>query len=449
MTKRLFVSAIVPLVGLILPLALFAAPAQEEAAVTIPEGVDLVTPERIGNPNAQITLVWSPQQVYGPFSDIENRVSYLREKLEEWARAHPNVKIEPAVWGGDNAAFEAKLATDAAAGRAPDAVQMSDNPVYNQWLQPLDAFISREELDDFFPWTHEIMIDPADGKIKRIKFNTGTGGLWYRKDLIPDPPRSWDKLTEVGKQLQAQGMAAPIWGPTRQASTLYHLIFPMWSSQGRSWYDENERPTFGDNPEDREAMIEIFALYKRLVDEGLMPLDVLELANNMDAATEMGRGRLAIYLGNMWTSQLNEVMSEEEVDNWALTHYPQLTEDAPRSAAAGGWNYGFFAQDPEKLELAVDLVMHLYASADGMAGWCEAGGYPPSRASVYGYPAFQSRFYQELSAVLAEAKPWPSSTTMTIMVTESRNALEAMLLGQLTPEEAVDAFWEGTLDQLK
>ena len=142
-------------------------------------------------------------------------------------------------------------------------------------------------------------------------------------------------------------------------------------------------------------------------------------------------------------------MSAEEVDNWALTHYPQLTADAPRSAAAGGWNYGFFSKDTEKLELAVDLVMHLYASADGMAGWCEAGGYPPSRASVYQYPAFQSRFYQELSAVLAAAKPWPSSSTMQIMWGESRNAFEAMLLGQLTPEEAVDAFWEGSLDQLK
>ena len=447
MRKTLFVSVIMLIVGLIIPLTLFAT-GQEDEAMTIPEGVDLVTPERIGNPNAQITLVWSPQQVYSPFSDIEARTSYLREKLEEWTRAHPNVKIEPVVWGGDNAAFEAKLATDAAAGRAPDAVQISDNPVYNQWLQPLDAYLPEGELDDFFAWTHEIMIDPKDGKIKRIKFNTGTGGLWYRRDLIPEPPRSWGELIEIGKQMQSEGFADSIWAPTRQAATLYHLIFPMWSAQGREWYDESGRPTFGDNPEDKEAMVEIFAVYKRLVDEGLMPLDVLELANNMDAATEMARGRMAVYLGNMWTSQLNEVMSEEEVDNWALAHYPQLTADAPRSAAAGGWNYGFFAQDPEKLELAVDLIMHLYASADGMAGWCEAGGYPPSRESVYGYPAFQSRFYQELSTVLGSAKPWPSNTTMTIMVTESRNAMEAMLLGQLTPEEAVDSFWEDTLDQL-
>ena len=444
MTKRFYTTSIVALIALFLPLALFAT-GEAEGAMTIPEGIDLVTPERIGNPNAEITLVWSPQQVYGPFSDIEARTSYLREKLEEWTRAHPNVKIEPVIWGGDAATFYAKLAAEAASGRAPDAVQMPDLPIYNQWLQPIDEYI-RDELDDFFPWTHEIMIDPADGKIKRIKFNTGTGGLWYRRDLTPEPPRSFDELIEAAKQLQTQGMKSPV-GAVSQP--LYHLIFPMWSSQGRAWYDDNEQPTFGDNSADRDAMIEIFSVYRTLIDEGLMSLNVLELANNMDWATEMGRGTVAFFLGNMWTSQLEQAMSAEEVDNWALTHYPQMTADAPRSAAAGGWNYGFFAKDPEKLELAADLVMHLYASADGMAGWCEAGGYPPSRASVYEYPAFQSRFFQELSAVLAEAKPRPSSNTMTIMRTESRNAYEAMLLGQLTPEEAVDAFWEGTLDQLK
>ena len=180
MTKRFHIASIAALAALLLPLALIAAPAGEEV-MTIPEGIDLVTPERIGNPNAEITLVWSPQQVYGPFSDIPARTSYLREKLEEWTRAHPNVKIEPVVWGGDANAFYAKLAAEAASGRAPDAVQMPDLPIYNQWLQSIDQYV-RDELDDFFPWTHEIMIDPADGKIKRIKFNTGTGGLWYRRD---------------------------------------------------------------------------------------------------------------------------------------------------------------------------------------------------------------------------------------------------------------------------
>ena len=38
---------------------------------------------------------------------------------------------------------------------------------------------------------------------------------------------------------------------------------------------------------------------------------------------------------------------------------------------------------------------------------------------------------------------------MQVMWGEATNAYEAMLLGQLTPEEAVDAFWEGTLDQMK
>ena len=49
MTKRFYVTSIVALATMLLPLALFAT-AEAESAMTIPEGIDLVTPERIGNP---------------------------------------------------------------------------------------------------------------------------------------------------------------------------------------------------------------------------------------------------------------------------------------------------------------------------------------------------------------------------------------------------------------
>ena len=55
------------MVGMMLPAALFAAGEGESSeAVELPEGIELVTPERIGNPNGAITLRWAVQQVYSP-----------------------------------------------------------------------------------------------------------------------------------------------------------------------------------------------------------------------------------------------------------------------------------------------------------------------------------------------------------------------------------------------
>jgi multiple sugar transport system substrate-binding protein len=452
MKKSILALSIMLLIGMFLPAVLFASGAAD-SELTIPEGIDLVTTERIGNPNAEITITWWPQQSYGPFSDIATRIEYLREKLEAWSYEHPNVKIEPSPWGGSATEFYAKLAIDASSGRGPDAVQMPDLPVYNKWLAPLNDYISQSELNDFFPWTHNIMVDPDDGKIKRIKFNTGSTGLMYRRDIIDEPPRTWDEVFDLGKQLQSEGFEHGFWSITRQAATLYTLVFPMFSSYlnqtGGVWYDENERPTFGDIPAERAKMIEIYSVYKRLIDEGLMPIEIIEGQAVMDSAAVLASGDTPMYMGLVWGSQLEQVGGAGLADQWALTHSPQLSADDPQSAPAGGWNYGFFADSKETLDPAFDLVWDLYASEEGMAGWCEAGGYPPVRASVYEkYPAFSARSFQELAAVLSTAQPWPPSPTFEIMRDESRDAMEAMLLGRLTPEEAVDTFWQGTLEQL-
>ena len=55
------------------------------------------------------------------------------------------------------------------------------------------------------------MIDPVDGKLKMLWFSGVTQGLWYRKDLIPNPPRLWDEAPEIGKQMQARGSSMGTW----------------------------------------------------------------------------------------------------------------------------------------------------------------------------------------------------------------------------------------------
>ena len=177
MSKKVVIAASMLMLALILPVALFASGTSDDGSITIPEGVDLVTPERIGNPNAEITLTWAPQQVYGPFSDIEARTSYLRGRLEEWSRANPNVKIVATPWGGSSQTAMSKFIIDAAAGAAPDVAQIDDS-VDLKWLRSLDEFFTDEELDDFFEWTLGLMIDPTNDQLKKIKFATGGCQGW-------------------------------------------------------------------------------------------------------------------------------------------------------------------------------------------------------------------------------------------------------------------------------
>lgn len=441
------------MVGMMLPAALFAAgEGESSAAVELPEGIELVTPERIGNPNGAITLRWAVQQVYSPFSDIVARTDYLRERLEEWVRANPNVRIEPEVFGGDLAAWHAKVAAQAAAGRAPDAAQV-DGPNgaadFRHWLQPLDDYFSQEEIDDWMEWALDsAMIDPADGKLKLLWFTGVTQGLWYRKDLIPNPPRSWDEALEIGKQMQAQGFKYGYMASLKAGYVTWNGVLPYYFSGGNRLVDDAGEPTFGLG-ENRDRMIEVFSFYRRAMDEGVMPPNDLGSTAGTDMAADMAANNTAMFQTSIILSHLKQAMTEEQLEQWAFTYHPQQDADGPRGQVVGGWSWGFFTDDPEKLELAVSLVDHLYTSKEGMAGWCEAGGYLPVRKSVYEeFPYFSDKWNSVFGMVMDAGRPRPGVPAYSVIDESLQQAFEAMVIGQMTPEEAVDAAWENTLQQL-
>ena len=41
------------------------------------------------------------------------------------------------------------------------------------------------------------------GRMYAAPLNTGSQLLWYRKDLVPNPPATWDEMLEIARQLPA------------------------------------------------------------------------------------------------------------------------------------------------------------------------------------------------------------------------------------------------------
>jgi multiple sugar transport system substrate-binding protein len=169
------------------------APAVEDTPV-VAEDFEWVTPERVGNPNAPTTISVALEFSYSHQYDVRTRQEYLYEQFEVWARQNPDVNLTFQIYPGDIPQAHARLLEQAAAGRAPDVAMIDGQlvPLFFRFLQPLDPYITDEELDDWFVWAREGgMIDPSDGSLKALWFTTNTVGLWYRQDLIPEPPRTW------------------------------------------------------------------------------------------------------------------------------------------------------------------------------------------------------------------------------------------------------------------
>jgi trehalose/maltose transport system substrate-binding protein len=71
-----------------------------------------------------------------------------------------------------------------------------------KWIAPWPA----QDAADVKRGTLPTMIDTAtwQGQLYSAPFNTNTQLLWYRKDLVPNPPRTWDEMIGMAEQLAGQ-----------------------------------------------------------------------------------------------------------------------------------------------------------------------------------------------------------------------------------------------------
>ncbi|MFA6506477.1 MAG: extracellular solute-binding protein [Treponemataceae bacterium] len=424
---------------------------REEKSVSIPAGAQLVTADRIGNPDAPITLRYSVGLSYSHQASIPARVEYLTKASTEWAKAHPNVKLILEIQSGSLDQVLQKMMQQISSNTAPDFAMIDGMyvPLFYKHLSPIDAYVNKDEVADYFDWTRDTMIDKQDGKLKSLWFTTGGAGLWYRKDLISTPPKTWDEWIAAGNQLKAQGYKDGMiaWGAMNE-QIVYGNVLPMFYGLGGNLVDATGKPIFGVGS-DRDKMIEVFNFWLRAVKEGLVSQRIIDIKADGDMAADASKpNQVAMILANnLFISQLKSVIGKD-AGNWAFTFIPQKTAEA-KGQVAGGWNWGFFTKDPARLKAAVDFVQTVYTSKEGMAGWCYAGGYTPTRKSVLSTPQFATDEYQKSFAKVVEvARTRPGVKSYNVMTVNLQSAWQAVILGKQTPSQAVEDAYKRTMDQI-
>ncbi|MFN8215659.1 MAG: extracellular solute-binding protein [Solirubrobacterales bacterium] len=71
------------------------------------------------------------------------------------------------------------------------------------WIAPWQGKLKREVTENVFPSVLETATFEKD--VYAAPFNTNTQLLWYRKDLIPKPPQTWDQMIEMAEGLKEAG----------------------------------------------------------------------------------------------------------------------------------------------------------------------------------------------------------------------------------------------------
>ena len=273
-------------------------------------------------------------------------------------------------------------------------------------LEPLESCLA--EAPEGYNAEDILFTYGYNGETYSIPFDVSTHFLYYREDLINEPPRTWDEYLELAKGY-TQSLNAD--SPTRYGAALTALPGPelpkvfysvMWSMGGEIMDEDGS--VLVDSPDAVEAA----EYYRSLVDAGVLAPDIISwgFPNVLDA---LRTGQVAMA-GPYWNAAYPQIQASDSPykDQIAITLIPGVRQDDGsilRTPFQHGWAFVMNANSDNK-ELACGFLQYA-TSEEGMLIYAQNGG-TPARRSVLQNPDLQPREYYDLmleSLEMAEDEP--------------------------------------------
>ncbi|MFS0750429.1 ABC transporter substrate-binding protein [Oceanobacillus sp. 1P07AA] len=222
-----------------------------------------------------------------------------------------------------------------------------------------DAFYDltgKFEANDFL--SYKIQATSKDGKNYAIPFDTGSAGLYVRRDYLEEAGYTvedlqnitWEEYIEIGKDVKEATGKNLI---TNDHNDL-GIIRMMIQSSGE-WLTEEDGVT--PNIAGNESLKTSLELYKTFVDEGLLNLhsgwsQLLEAVNNDLVISQAN--------GNWFTPSITA--EESHSGNWAVVPFPRLPgiDESVNATNSGGSSF-YVLNIPGK-EQAADFLIHTFGS---------------------------------------------------------------------------------------
>ncbi|WP_101296754.1 extracellular solute-binding protein [Halegenticoccus soli] len=404
----------------------------------------LVTENRIGSSDAGTELVhWLLPDASHSQDDNPALAKVYEEFFRTWAENHSDAKIK-LEYQTNLEQMKTKLLQVAAKGSAPSMAQVDSFwvPNFTRHLQPATAAI--EDEDDWYPFVKDVIVE--NGEWQAVWKNTDCRALFYRQDLIDkyndgEPPRTWDELVRVGTEIkEREGMAGYMYNGGKWEATTFDNLAMFWA-QGGDLVDDQGTPVLGEG-KNKEALLNVFKFFERTIDSGVTPQRVANINDYGLLRQAALNGETAMFLGGNWqiATIKQNVDSEEEWKKWQVAEIPQMTADIS-ATGTGGWTVGVFEQDEEKRQAALDYA-GLFAKRENMGKFCKAGGYLPTRKSVFEEVSYFSEdpYMQVFKKLLENGRARPGVPIYLTISSEWQTAAGKVLTGQASPKKAVETM---------
>ncbi|AGP62832.1 lpqY [Mycobacterium intracellulare subsp. yongonense 05-1390] len=345
------------------------------------------------------------------------------------------------------------------------------------WALPLsDDPAGRAEPDA----TADVLPGPLstarwEGKLFAAPITTNTQLLWYRPDLVRQPPRTWDGMVREATRLHAAGQPSWIAVQANEGEGLVVWFNTLLASGGVQVLSEDgRRVTLTDTPAHRAATVGALRTLKSVAtapgadpsitrtDEGTARLAVEQgraalavnwpyaLASMLENAVKGGVPVLPLNHDPRLAGSINDVGTFVPSDEqfriayqasqkvFGFAPYPGVAPGHPAKVTIGGANLAVASTTRHRAE-AFEAIRCL-RSLQHQKYVSIAGGLPPVRTSLYSDPQFQAKYpmYTIIRRQLTDAAVRPATPVY--------QAVAIRLAATLSPITEIDP--ERTADEL-
>ena len=269
------------------------------------------------------------------------------------------------------------------------------------WILPYPAELARQVEQGTLRVPLETGI--YQGRLYTAPLATSTQLLWYRKDLVPSPPKTWNEMIQMAEDLAAQGLPHYIEVQGARYEGLTVWFNTLLTSSGGSIVSENGDVQVAHGDAARQALGVMARLAtSRAADPSL------SLGKEDDGRLAMEAGKAAFqvnYLyvyatmhapggGGAFIDELGRPTRQDtgrrvkDVFGWAP--YPSVVAGKPATVTIGGANLAVSATSRHPAE-AFDAVLCL-RNRDNQLRNAVGMGRPPTLVALYDDPALQATF---------------------------------------------------------
>jgi multiple sugar transport system substrate-binding protein len=268
-----------------------------------------------------------------------------------------------------------------------------------------------------------------EGELYGAPFNSNTQLLWYRTDLVKQPPATWDEMIDEAERIGPAGGLIQVQSNRYEGFTAWFNAL-LESAGGRIL----SGPETVDLPE--QPTEEALAVMGRL---GNSPVAAPDIDTSDEDTARLGfeAGDSAFMVNYTFAYASAQENAPDVAKNMGFAEYPGVVANEPSRPPLGGFNLGVsaFSDNPD---LAFEAATCL-SSPESQLTATELDGLPPSNETLYtdkvvtkAYPGFAELVKRSIDAA-GPRPPTPAYQDVSLAIQRSLHPPSSIDPDDVTP----------------